>query len=597
MSYLVLARKWRPQKFSDVVGQEHVTVTLQNALKEGRVAHALLFSGPRGVGKTTVARIMAKALNCENGPAQEPCNECPMCRQITAGTAVDINEIDGASNRGIDEIRQLREGIRFQPVQARFRVYIIDEVHMLTREAFNAMLKTLEEPPAHAFFIMATTEPQKVPETIHSRCQHFEFKRLPLERLASYLDDIVQKEGLGLSTEATRLLAREAGGSVRDSLSLLDQVAAFGARDIEQVCQALGIVSSQTIEALAEALLRGDVATALELLNGVHQAGADMTRLAAQLADFMRDLALLLRLDRKKAQELTGLDAAEADRLSGRFKEVSFHLVMEMLNVIIGSMNEIHQSGNQKLSMELLIMRLATMSEVVAIDELIGKVNRLLERIPQTAPQGETGAGPNMEKRQDGAAKALKRPGQSPSPTHKGHGHTKGHASGRASSRASKRPITEETWRQFTAWVLEKRPSLGGALEDGPSVSIREAAGQGDDGACGQAVVELSCSGLCRDILSDNENLSLLKGLASEYFGSAVEIRIAKEGSGPAAGTGLKLQGGKLQGGEPGGPGGRGGTKRQQLINSPLVQEALELFQARISHVSLFNSKEKRYRK
>jgi DNA polymerase-3 subunit gamma/tau len=586
MSYLVLARKWRPQKFSDVVGQEHVTITLQNALKDNRVAHALLFSGPRGVGKTTVARIMAKALNCEKGPAQEPCNQCPMCRQITAGTAVDINEIDGASNRGIDEIRQLREGIRFQPVQARFRVYIIDEVHMLTREAFNAMLKTLEEPPAHAFFIMATTEPQKVPETIHSRCQHFEFKRLPLEQLASYLDKIVQQEGLGLSKEATRLLAREAGGSVRDSLSLLDQVAAFGARDIEQVCQALGIVSSQTIEALAEAVLRNDIARALELLNGVHQAGADITRLAAQLADFMRDLALLLRLDRKKALGLTGLDGAEADRISGRFKEISFHLVMEMLHAIIGSMNEIHQSGNQKLSMELLLMRLASMSEVVGMDELIGKVNQLLEKMAQDALHEGSGATSGIEKIRDGAANALKKPGQAPPSG------SKAPQKGQSGKKDSKRPVTEETWQGFTAWVLEKRPSLGGALEDGPSVSIKEAGGRGADGSRSQAVVELSCSGLCRDILSDNENLSLLKGLASEYFGSAVEIRIVKENPGPAADAGRTLQGG-----EPGGPRGRGGTKRQQLINSPLVQEALELFQARISHVSLSNPKEKRYRK
>ncbi len=269
MSYLVLARKWRPQSFGEVIGQDHVTRTLQNALGANKVAHALLFSGPRGVGKTSVARILAKSLNCESGPAKDPCNSCTICEQITAGSCVDVNEIDGASNRGIDEIRQLREEIRFQPVQCRFRIYIIDEVHMLTNEAFNALLKTLEEPPAHAYFIFATTEPRKIPETIHSRCQHYEFRRLSETDLAAHLDRIVAKEGLGLPTEATQLLARQAQGSVRDSLSLLDQVAAFGAESYEDVCQALGVAGLATIEELADAIFASDVSKALSILNGV----------------------------------------------------------------------------------------------------------------------------------------------------------------------------------------------------------------------------------------------------------------------------------------------------------------------------------------
>lgn len=219
--YLVLARKLRPQTFEEVIGQRHVTQTLQNAIQQNRLAHALIFSGPRGVGKTSVARILAKAVNCKKGPTPTPCNECESCTAITQGNFADVLEIDGASNRGIDEIRSLRENCRFRPVAGRFRVYIIDEVHMLTKEAFNALLKTLEEPPEHVFFLMATTEPHKIPATIHSRCQHYEFRRIPIQRLADYLNQIVEKEGLGMDKACTLLIAREADGSVRDRKSVV----------------------------------------------------------------------------------------------------------------------------------------------------------------------------------------------------------------------------------------------------------------------------------------------------------------------------------------------------------------------------------------
>jgi len=249
MSYLVLARKWRPQLFEEVIGQRHVTQTLQNAISQQRVAHAFLFTGARGVGKTSSARILAKALNCEKGLRTNPCNECASCQEITHGTSMDVIEIDGASNRGIDEIRELRENVRYTPAKSRYKVYIIDEVHMLTKEAFNALLKTLEEPPPHIVFIFATTEPHKIPATILSRCQRYDFKRIPFREVVESLKWIVEKEGIQISQRGLLSIAQGSEGSLRDAQSLLDQVIAYSGREIrdEDVVEVLGLIDRRVL--------------------------------------------------------------------------------------------------------------------------------------------------------------------------------------------------------------------------------------------------------------------------------------------------------------------------------------------------------------
>src|SRR5919106_3152793 len=229
MSYLVLARKWRPQSFDDIAGQEHISRILQNAIRTDRIAHAYLFTGVRGVGKTTAARILAKALNCEKGPTPSPCNQCPYCEEIKNGTSIDVLEIDGASNRGIDEIRQIIENVRYQPAKCRFKIYIIDEVHQVTKDAFNALLKTLEEPPPSVKFILATTEPHRLPETILSRCQRFDFRRIQVREITRRLGEIAGKEDLEITDDALLLLAREADGSMRDAQSLLEQILSYAA--------------------------------------------------------------------------------------------------------------------------------------------------------------------------------------------------------------------------------------------------------------------------------------------------------------------------------------------------------------------------------
>ena len=378
MSYLVLARKWRPQRFEDVIGQNHVTKTLQNAIKNDRLAHALLFSGPRGVGKTSVARIVAKALNCKKGPTPVPCNRCEICKRITVGNEIDVLEIDGASNRGIDEIRQLREEIKFRPVNCRYRVNIIDEVHMLTKEAFNALLKTLEEPPPHVYFIFATTEPQRIPATIHSRCQHYEFKRLNIIELKAHLKKISDAENLGLNEEGLHIIARQAKGSVRDSLSLLDQVAAFGATTAEEVCQALGIVETISIQQLATFILKRDVAKSLEIIDELYRFGVDLQSIIEQLIRYFRHLLIIKTVkDPKILGTLIDLVSEEIELAKELTKSYSYSDILQLLNKMLDDFDVIKKSTNPRIRVELLLISLCHMEEVVCLEDIISKLDNL----------------------------------------------------------------------------------------------------------------------------------------------------------------------------------------------------------------------------
>src|SRR6516225_678345 len=332
MSYEVFARKYRPQTFDDLVGQAHVSRTLKNAVTQNRLAHAYLFVGPRGIGKTSTARILAKSLDCINGPTITPCGKCDNCREIAAGNSLDVIEIDGASNRGIDDVRELRDNVRYAPAKGRYKIYIIDEVHMLTKEAFNALLKTLEEPPPHVKFIFATTEPDKVLATILSRCQRFDLHRIPANLIAQHLQFIAKKEKIMLQPAAAHAIARGAEGGLRDAESMLDQLVAFCGEKISEsdVLNVFGFTSEQTVSDLTGRILRGETPEAIDLLHEQSEAGKDMMRLMADLIAHLRDLlvfkakpdALHADVDPEVQKSL----AAHAERIStDRLLELSIN--------------------------------------------------------------------------------------------------------------------------------------------------------------------------------------------------------------------------------------------------------------------------------
>jgi len=390
MSYLVLARKWRPQTFEEVVGQHAVVKTLQNAIDRNRIPHAMIFSGVRGVGKTTLARLVAKALNCQEGPTRVPCNKCDECREITGGSAIDINEIDGASNRGIQEIRELKENIRFFPTKSRYKIIIIDEVHMLTTEAFNALLKTLEEPPEHVFFMFATTELHKIPITILSRCQRYELQKVTSRELAAFFRKIADAEKIDISDWAINVIVREAGGSVRDGLSLLDQIFSFGGEQIadEDVTQVLGLVDSQLLSSLAGAVLAGNLSESLKILDNAASYGVDLKRLINDLLYYFR--ALIICRISKEPEKLVDLADQELEEIKILAGQHSVETLQMYFNLLLKGAEEMRYSSHPRLMIEMALIKAAEVDRIVPIAEII-------ERLEGFPADGKTKAGSSLQ--------------------------------------------------------------------------------------------------------------------------------------------------------------------------------------------------------
>ena len=390
MNYEVFARKYRPQTFDDLVGQTHVSRTLKNAVAQNRLAHAYLFVGPRGVGKTSTARILAKSLNCINGPTVTPCGVCDNCREIAGGNSLDVIEIDGASNNSVEDVRQLRENVRYAPAKGRYKIYLIDEVHMLSSAAFNALLKTLEEPPEHVKFIFATTEPQKVLATILSRCQRFDLHRIPANLIAQHLQFIAKKEKITLQPAAAHAIARGAEGGLRDAESMLDQLVAFCGEKIAEsdVLNVFGFTSEQTVSDLTGRILRGETPEAIDLLHEQCEAGKDMMRLMADLIAYLRDL-LVFKAKPDALNEDVDPDVQKS--LAAHAELISTDRLLELIDQFAAAEGRMKWAPNKKLHFEVAIIKAIQSLGQATLDEVIEKLGELRDgrARPEPARRGE----------------------------------------------------------------------------------------------------------------------------------------------------------------------------------------------------------------
>jgi DNA polymerase III subunit gamma/tau len=406
VNYEVFARKYRPQTFDDLVGQTHVSRTLKNAVAQNRLAHAYLFVGPRGVGKTSTARILAKSLNCVKGPTVTPCGVCDNCREIAGGNSLDVIEIDGASNNSVEDVRQLRENVRYAPAKGRYKIYLIDEVHMLSTPAFNALLKTLEEPPEHVKFIFATTEPQKVLSTILSRCQRFDLHRIPANLIAQHLQFIAKKEKITLQPAAAHAIARGAEGGLRDAESMLDQLVAFCGEKIAEsdVLNVFGFTSEQTVSDLTGRILRGDTPEAIDLLHEQSDAGKDMMRLIADLIAYLRDLLVF----KAKPDALNeDIDADVQKSLATHADLISTDRLLELIDQFAAAEGRMKWAPNKKLHFEVAIIKAIQGLGQATLDEVIEKLGELRDaggRSPRKSAPVAADVSPALQTRAGGTA-------------------------------------------------------------------------------------------------------------------------------------------------------------------------------------------------
>lgn len=582
MSYLVLARKWRPQTFSDLTGQEHVSQTLQNAIDSGRIAHAFLFTGARGVGKTSSARILAKALTCEQGMSPEPCNVCPACTEITAGTAVDVLEIDGASNTGVDDIRELRENVKYLPSRLRYKIFIIDEVHMLSTSAFNALLKTLEEPPPHVKFIFATTEPHKVPITILSRCQRFDFRRIPLGKVVGRLRHIVDQEGIAISDGALAMVARKGDGSMRDSLSVLDQVLAFCGDQVrdEEVVSLLGVVDRRLLLDATAAVFGRDTRAALGIVARVDEFGYNMRQFCGELIDHLRNLLILKAVD--DASDLLDLSEAELATLRQQADGVPLGDLQRHLTVLLKADGELAQTSFPRLVLEMALVRMATLAPAVPVDELLERLNRIGEgggggvadaRAQwRPAPQASTASsvaprGPERpsvpppsrppERQAAPSAPAPRRAEPAPAPERRGTG---------------------DSWADFVAFVKGGKPRLGSMLEQGSPLAVTEE----------RLEIGFPEGAFALASLKDSDSQAALKEQARRFFKGEPAIVLRPLAPGAAEAPPNLLEKKRAEEEQ------RQTVLRQAAASHPAVAEALDIFGGTLAEVVPLERKESR---
>lgn len=397
MTYLPFARKWRPQDFDEIVGQEHITTTLKNAISMNRLHHAYLFTGPRGIGKTSTARIFSKALNCEKGISVKPCNACTSCREITSGVSMDVIEIDGASNRGIDEIRTLRESVKFASTKGLYKIYIIDEVHMLTLEAFNALLKTLEEPPPHVKFIFATTEPHKVLPTILSRCQRFDFRRIQVKDIITKLYEVAKEEKLDIEQDALLYIARASDGSMRDAESILDRIASFSKTKIcvKDIIEALGMMEQETLFRAADIIINKDTKSGIHLIGEILNSGKDAKQFLVELLEHFRNM-MIVKIG-IVSDEIINMPKDAIERMDKVSKLLSQGDIFYIIGIISNALRMLKQLVPERITLELCMIKLTARDSICSLEEIISKLPDLNKEInkPPSDSSGHSAAADN----------------------------------------------------------------------------------------------------------------------------------------------------------------------------------------------------------
>jgi len=535
-SHLVLARKWRPERFAELVGQEHVTRTLAQALQSGRIAHAFLFTGIRGVGKTTAARILARCLNCEKGPTPEPCGECAACIEIREGRALDVVEIDGATYRKIDDARAIIENLSYRPARDRFKIYIIDEAHQLTDQAFNALLKTLEEPPAHVKFILATTEPQKMPETILSRLQRYDFRRIPLTNTLARLKELAAREQIEVEEAALRLLAREAGGSMRDAERMLETAIAALGRDITEgaIAESLGVAGRGAVFKLAEAILNRDAAAALGTVREQHRRGANLESLGRDLLETLRNLTVAKLPATDELNPLADLPDHEATELRRIAERPSARDLMRLFKLMADAQEQIMRSPYPDLLLEMIVVRMATLAPVMDADELLrvlggtggtpappgaasgggaGSGTRASARVPDPAPQPPPPATGTRRLRVEGEVKAgaplraMPPPSAAASPAAPGPG---------AAPTAGAVPsgLAGGDLPELREHIRARRAALAGFMEQGAALALE-----------GEVLRVFPRNDIYIRYLNDNR--ASIAELASELYGRKLRVEVS----------------------------------------------------------------------
>ena len=567
MSYQVFARKYRPQTFDDLVGQAHVTRTLKNAVEQNRLAHAYLFVGPRGIGKTSTARILAKALNCVNGPTVTPCGVCDSCKEITAGNSLDVLEIDGASNNGVEQVRELRDNVRYAPSKGHFKIYIIDEVHMLTSAAFNALLKTLEEPPPHVKFIFATTEPQKVLPTILSRCQRFDLHRIPANLIAKHLQFIADKEKITLDPAAAHAIAKGADGGLRDAESMLDQLVAFCGEKIAEpdVLNVFGFTSEQTVANFTDKILRGETPEALELLHAEAENGKDMMKLMSDLISYLRDLLV----GKVKPDALADdLNPELQKSLEAQAAMIETDRLLELIDQFAAAEGRMKWAPNKRLHFEVAVIKAIQTLSQVTLNEVIENLAALRDgKSAPAASEGRTPARPKLAPANPSPESATKAARVAETPARESTT-----LPGNQSPGPSSETIDHEVvWKKAVEQIRSRRPLIRGWVESAKALGI-----EGRFFVLGfppeqKTAMESVASPRTRDFL---------EALVKEISGQDWKLKfILKEGLPIASVTEPPATLDEL-------PARKKGDSQAMFKDDPLIREALEIFKGEIKTVS-----------